>query len=142
MKAGQPVRQDEVLFKLDDADLQTRLKQSQAAADAATGRKQQAEADYERSAKLVEKKAVSPLHHDQAIATMKTATSDLERAQQAVQEANVLLEYATIRSPMSGLVVDKRVESGDTVTPGQVLLTLYEPAEPAFSSSSKATYPT
>jgi len=39
----------------------------------------------------------------------------------------VLLDYATIRAPLSGIVVDKRVEVGDTVSPGQILLTLYDP---------------
>ena len=38
-----------------------------------------------------------------------------------------MLEYATIRSPMSGTIIDKRVEVGDTVSPGQILLTLFDP---------------
>jgi RND family efflux transporter MFP subunit len=52
----------------------------------------------------------------------------LERAQQGAREAKVLLDFATIRAPMGGIVVDKRVEEGDTVTPGKVLLTLYDPS--------------
>jgi RND family efflux transporter MFP subunit len=44
-----------------------------------------------------------------------------------LHEAQVLLEYATVRSPITGIVVDKRVEAGDTASPGQVLLTLYNP---------------
>jgi RND family efflux transporter MFP subunit len=51
----------------------------------------------------------------------------VERAAQAAREAETILGYATIRSPLDGIIVDKRVEVGDTATPGQVLLTLYDP---------------
>jgi membrane fusion protein (multidrug efflux system) len=127
VKAGQAVRQDEILVRLDDADLQARLSQAKAAAEAALARKEQAVTDYERAAKLIEKNAISKAEYDRALTAVKTATSELESAQQAVREASVVLEYAAIRAPMSGVVVDKRVESGDMVTPGQILLTLYDP---------------
>ena len=125
--AGQAVRQDDVLIRLDDADLQARLSQAEASEAAALARKQQADTEIERAKNLLEKRAVSQAAYDQAVAAAKTASSELERAQQAVRETRIVLEYATIRAPMSGIIVDKRVESGDTVTPGQVLLTLYDP---------------
>ena len=128
VKAGQSVEQNELLVKLDDADLQARLEQAKATETTALARQQQADADYERAKKLFESKVVTRSDYDQALAAMKTATSEVERARQAVREAGVILEYATLRSPLTGTVVDKRVEAGDTVTPGQVLLTLYDPA--------------
>ncbi len=39
------------------------------------------------------------------------------------------LDYATIRSPSDGIVTDKRIDMGDMVTPGQVLLTLFDPKQ-------------
>jgi RND family efflux transporter MFP subunit len=38
-----------------------------------------------------------------------------------------MLDWATIRAPMDGTLVDKKVDAGDTVTPGQVLATLFDP---------------
>ncbi len=38
-----------------------------------------------------------------------------------------MMSYATIRSPLTGIVIDKRVEVGDTVSPGQILMTMYDP---------------
>ena len=35
--------------------------------------------------------------------------------------------WATIRSPMDGIVIDKKVDVGDMVTPGQMLATLLDP---------------
>jgi RND family efflux transporter MFP subunit len=127
VKAGQAVNQGDVLVRLDDADLQARLKQVSAAETTARARKDQAVADFSRSESLIAKKAISQAAYDQALAATKAATSELERAEQAVREATVMLDYATIRAPLSGIIVDKRLEPGDTVTPGQILLTLYDP---------------
>lgn len=127
VKAGQAVTSGDVLVRLDDADLQARLKQAEASEAAATARQQQAESDLSRIKKLFDRNAASKADLDQANAAMKAAASELQRSQQAVREATVIGEYATIRSPLSGIVVDKRVEPGDTVSPGQVLLTLYDP---------------
>ncbi|MEQ8787822.1 MAG: efflux RND transporter periplasmic adaptor subunit [Pirellulaceae bacterium] len=125
--AGRAVSERDVLVRLDDADLQARLKQAEAAETTALARQEKAEAAYQRAARLIQTNAISQAEYDQAVAERKGAASDLERARQSVQEARTVLDYATIRAPFSGIVVDKQVESGDTVTPGQVLLTLYDP---------------
>lgn len=127
VKAGQDVDQGEVLVRLDDADLQARWKQAEAAESTAQARKEKAEAAYQRASRLIQTKAISQAEYDQAVAEVKAATSDLERARQSVEETRTLLDYATIRAPFAGIVVDKQVDVGDTVTPGQVLLTLYDP---------------
>jgi RND family efflux transporter MFP subunit len=116
-----------VLVRLDDAELQARRKQAEAAETTAVARKEKAEAAHDRASRLIQTRAISQAEYDQAVAELKAATSDLERARQLVEESRTLLDYATIRAPFSGIVVDKRVEVGDTVTPGQVLLTLYDP---------------
>jgi membrane fusion protein (multidrug efflux system) len=58
---------------------------------------------------------------------VKSSEAAVEQATQAVRESQVMLDHATIRSPMSGTVIDKRVEAGDTVAPGQIMLTLFDP---------------
>jgi membrane fusion protein (multidrug efflux system) len=127
VKAGQTVTRNEVLVRLDDADLQARLKQAEAALAAAKSSYDHASTDYKRAQQLLEGKAIARAEYDRFETAFRTATAELERAQQAVREAKVLLDYATIRAPMTGIVIDKRVEAGDTVGPGQVLLTLYDP---------------
>jgi RND family efflux transporter MFP subunit len=127
VKAGQAVTRDEVLVRLDDADLQARLKQAEAAQAAAKSAHDQASTDYKRAKELLEGKAITRAEYDKIETAFRTATAELERAQQAMHEAKVLLDYATIRAPMTGIVIDKRVEAGDTVGPGQILLTLYDP---------------
>ncbi len=125
--AGQTVTQGDVLVRLDDADLRSRLEQAESAVHAAQSRADRAKADYDRAESLVASKVVTRAEFDQLTSELKTAQAELRRSQQAVGEARVLLDYATIRAPLTGVVIDKRVEAGDTVSPGQVLVTLYEP---------------
>jgi RND family efflux transporter MFP subunit len=127
VKAGQAVMRDEVLVRLDDADLQARLQQAEAALAAAQATQERAKADYQRAHRLIGSQAISQAEYDQATSALKTATAELERAQQAAREAKINLEYATIRAPIAAIVIEKRVEAGDTVIPGQPLLTLYDP---------------
>jgi RND family efflux transporter MFP subunit len=126
-KAGQAVTRDEVLVRLDNSDLQARLKQAEAAVTAAVAAKEGAAADQQRALQLLPSGGISKEEADRRATALRTATAELERARQTVREAKVLLDFATIRSPITGVVIDKRVEAGDTVTPGQILLTLYDP---------------
>jgi len=44
-----------------------------------------------------------------------------------VKEVEATLSWATIRSPIDGTVIDKKVDVGDMVSPGQLLVTLFDP---------------
>jgi RND family efflux transporter MFP subunit len=127
LRAGQNVKQGEMLIRLDDTDLKARLQQEQAAADATRAMRDNASADERRYLEALHNNGVSQLQYDLAAATLRSQEASLVQANQAIAEAQAVLEYASIRSPMEGIVVDKRVDVGDTVTPGQPLLTIYDP---------------
>lgn len=127
VKAGQAVATGEVLVRLDDSDLQARLKQSEAALVAAKAEKEKADRDYQRAQSLIASGGISREDIDQRETARRTKAAAVERAEHTLQEAKVLVEYATIRAPITGIVIDKRVEAGDTATPGQVLVTLFNP---------------
>ena len=127
VKAGQAVLAGDLLVRLDDSDLQARLRQAEAAVIAAKEEKQKAERDYKRAQELLPSGGISREDLDHREAARKTTAAALERAEHLVAEAKVILGYAMIRSPITGVVVDKRVEAGDTVSPGRVLVTLYNP---------------
>jgi RND family efflux transporter MFP subunit len=128
IKAGQSVAAGDVLVHLDDSDLKARLQQAEAALVAARAAQEKADRDVKRAQVLLPSGGVSAEEADRAETAKRTTAAEVERAEQLVREAKVLLDYATIRSPITGVVVDKRVEAGDTASPGQVLLTLYNPA--------------
>jgi RND family efflux transporter MFP subunit len=127
LKAGQKVQRGEVLVRLDDSDLRARLKQSQAALAAAQAAHAQAQADADRYESLLKSNAVSRQEYERAATAVKSASAELVRAREAINEMQATLDFATVRSPMDGIVIDKQVDAGDMVTPGQTLATLLDP---------------
>ncbi|MCA9134809.1 MAG: efflux RND transporter periplasmic adaptor subunit, partial [Planctomycetales bacterium] len=127
--AGQMVKEGEVLVRLQDDDLQSRLKQAQAAHDSAVAHAEQARADYQRASRLIEGNAISRAEFESAATAVRTREAEVERSARAVDEAKVVLDYATIAAPYDGMVVDKQVQAGDTVQAGQTLLTLFDPGQ-------------
>jgi RND family efflux transporter MFP subunit len=127
VKAGQAVERDDILVRLDDADLQARQKQAEAALAAAKTNLEQAHLEYQRAARLVKTETVAQEEFERAAAKVGTSEFEVKRHEQAVHEAKVFLAYATVRAPLTGIVIDKKVEVGDTVTPGQTLIALFNP---------------
>ncbi|MBI4464629.1 MAG: HlyD family secretion protein [Acidobacteria bacterium] len=54
----------------------------------------------------------------------QSAAARVELAKAAVEQAKLNLEYTTIRAPLSGIVSRKRVEVGEQVQPGQLLMAI------------------
>ena len=127
LKAGQKVQAGDVLLRLDDTDLRAKLQQAKAAVMALDATRSQAEGDEKRDAKLVISGAVSQQELEKARTALRTAEADLLRAQETVKEVLAMLDWATIRSPIDGVVIDKKVDVGDMVSPGQILVTLFDP---------------
>ena len=127
LKAGQKVQPGDVLIRLDDTDLRAKLQQAKAAVASAEAVYRQAAGDEKRYAQLVKSRTISQQQYDNAVATLQSAEADLHRAQAAVNEVQATLDWATIRSPIEGTVIDKKVDAGDMVTPGQMLVTLFDP---------------
>jgi len=125
--AGQSVSSGDVLVELDKADLEAKLQQSRASLDAATARLTKARSDLEKITTLSDRGAATQQELSDARRAAEVAHADADGARQTIAEAQAQLEYATIRSPIKGIVIDKLVEEGDLARPGQMLVTLYEP---------------
>lgn len=129
VKAGQAVSQGDILARLDDADLQARYKQAESALAAAKTNYEQAQLEYKRAERLIKTQTIAQEEYERALAKSRTTESELRRSEQGVDESRALLAYATVRAPLTGIVIDKKVEVGDTVIPGQALLTLFNPGK-------------
>ncbi len=127
VKAGQQVARGEILAQLDDADLKARREQAVAALSAARAARDQARVEFDRVDRLFKQNSAAQIELDRVATALKSREADVQRLEQNLKEADAVLEYATIHSPIAGLVVDKKVDAGDIVTPGQVLVTLYDP---------------
>jgi membrane fusion protein (multidrug efflux system) len=127
LKAGQVVKAGDILVRLDDADLRARRGQAEAVLKAAEATRLQTESDVNRFASLLKSKAVSQQEYERAATALKSADAELSRAKESINEIQATLDWATIRSPIQGIVIDKKVDVGDMVTAGQMLATLFNP---------------
>jgi RND family efflux transporter MFP subunit len=126
LSAGQRVSNGETLVVLDDRDLRHRVEQAQDAVRSAEATLAQAQSDYKRDKPLFDQQVITPYDFEHTQTNLKTAEANLHRLQQAEREAEVNLSYAVIRSPFTGVVVDKLANLGDLAAPGKPLLTMYE----------------
>jgi RND family efflux transporter MFP subunit len=125
--AGQEVHAGDVLVQLDDADLKAKLQQAKAALTSSEAVRGQAAADEQRNASLLDANAISRQEYEKAKTALRSAEAEVQRAQETVNEMQAMLDWATIRSPIAGTVVDKQVDAGEMVVPGQVLAKLFDP---------------
>ena len=125
-QAGQHVVQGQVLVELERGDLQARVSQAQAAVDVTQAALDQAQTDYDRIVRLRAGDSASELEFTTATNELNTARANHERVRSALHEAEAIIGYATIRSPLTGVVIDKAVDVGDMVQPGQTVLRLYD----------------
>jgi RND family efflux transporter MFP subunit len=129
LKAGQSVHAGEILVRLDDTDLRARLQQAKAAAVSADAVHNQAVSDEKRSAQLRKNNVVSQQEYEKNMTAVASSAAEFLRTQEAVKEMQAMLDWATVRSPIDGIVTDKKIDVGDMVTPGQMLLTLFDPKQ-------------
>lgn len=109
VKAGQ------VLLELDPALTQAQLQQSMASVSSANASLELALANEARMRKLHEQEYVSRQELDQAVQALKTAQAQVALAQAQAVRDRTNLAYTVIRSPVTGVVVSREVDLGQTV---------------------------
>lgn len=123
VKAGQ------VLAELDDAIYSAQVRQSDASFASAQASVQLARASEARMKSLFKDEYVSRQELDQAVQAREAAEAQarLARAQNDRDRAN--LGYSVIRSPVSGVVVDRQIDVGQTVAASFQTPTLFKIAQ-------------
>lgn len=149
------VKEGDTLALLDRRRLQSQVRQDEAAlarAQADVGRVKaqlvQADREREREKTLVERKLVAQADLDAAVATADSLQAQLEVALAAVQQSEaqlqgdrVNLEYATIVSPVEGVVVSRNIDVGQTVAASLSAPTLFVIANDLTKIQVQASVP-
>lgn len=123
------VEKGQVLLELDDALLSAQQKQSLANVQSAAASLELAVANEARMRDLFAKEYVSRQEMDTAIQAKKAAEAQLQLARAAVEKDSANLAYSVIRSPVSGVVVDRAVDVGQTVAASLQTPTLFKIAQ-------------
>lgn len=127
VRAGDTVAKGQLLLELERSDLESRLQQAAEKERSVTARLEEARQNLDRAEQLYERDLVAAAALDEARANNSALSADLANAKQAVREAEVAISYTEIRSPIDGRVVERFAEPGDTASPGDKLLALYNP---------------
>lgn len=109
------VKKGQVIAELDRTNLESDLTLQQANLRSAQSELDYQQKNYARYAELNEKQLVSRAEYDVALQSLRKAQEQVKVAQQNVQKARTNLGYATIYSPIDGVVISKEVEVGQTV---------------------------
>lgn len=127
VRSGGQAKQGDVLLELDDSGPRAILQQRQQTLASARAALDEAAANRTRAVDLFEGRNLSRADYDRALTNQRIAEAEVLRADQAVAEASTLLGFTRVTAPMSGTVVERYVEPGDTAVPGQPLLKLFNP---------------
>ena len=127
VNAGQEVAAGDPLVELDERALAAAVEQAQRAVEAAAANRARRASDFQRATQLLRQGVLSQSEFELSQAAAKVAEAELESARQALRGAEVGRSYAVITSPVSGRVVDRLADPGDTAAPGKPLLAIYDP---------------
>ena len=123
------VEAGQILAELDKLLLTETMHETQAALDLAESKLKVAELNYSRYQDLYKQDLIAKAEMEDAEIALATAQSSLKSAQAAYNKAKQNLGYAQIVSPVSGTVVSKEVEEGQTVASSFQTPTLFTIAE-------------
>lgn len=109
VKAGQ------VIAELDRTNLMSELSSAQASLKSAQSNLEYQKTNYERYKALYDKGLISANDFEQARLSYVQAQQQTQQQKENVKKAQTNLGYATITSPIDGVVLSKEVEEGQTV---------------------------
>jgi len=123
------VKQGEVLAVLDPALFDAQVAQSGAVVESAKASYELAKANEKRVRELFEKEYVSAKELDSAVEALKSAKAALAQANAAHKKDLTNKGYSIIKSPVSGVVIDRQIDIGQTVAASFQTPTLFKIAK-------------
>lgn len=129
-KEGSIVTNGQVLFQIDPAPFRATLDQAKAQVTQATAQRDKYALDVKRYRPLAASEAISQQELDNAIQNEKTAEASVEAGQAAVQQAQLNLDFTTIRSPLDGVAGLAKAQVGDLLGPSTGPLTTVTKVDP------------
>jgi len=98
---GDLVQAGAVLARIDDREIKAQIASAEAAYE-------MARANFERAERLRERQVITAAEYDRDRTALAAAEAQL-------QQLRTRLDYTTIRAPITGLVTEKHVETGDII---------------------------
>ncbi|WP_427789724.1 efflux RND transporter periplasmic adaptor subunit [Brevundimonas diminuta] len=118
---GSYVRQGQPLVQMNDVLLKAQLQQQQAMVQTAEANVARDDAALSRAQELKARGFLSQASLDTALANQRASAANLASARASMSETQTRLSQATIRAPVSGLIISRSVTKGQIISAGTEL---------------------
>ena len=135
VKEGQSVRQGAVLGRIETRTLEDTRRSAQSAVRSAEQQLMVAEREMTRTQQLVTAGALAAREVDLARNNVTSVEALLADARARLMTSERELEDAFVRAPISGVVAQRSVNTGDIVTVGSELFTVVDPSSMRLEAS-------
>ncbi len=131
---GDIVKAGDLLFEIDPRTYEADLKAAEGQKASAQSSLQLAEAEYERTLKLIPTKSASQTDLEVWKAKRGIALADITRAEASIRQAQLNLEFAKIKAPIDGHISRPLITEGNLVNTGggDTLLTTIVTIDPMY----------
>lgn len=126
---GQTVKAGQRLFSVDPSDVQGQAEAARAGLQQAEDAYADARLEHERYAALYKEEAVTRQQLEKMKLQADLAAARVAQAKAGLSTANNQLRYATVVSPIAGVVTQKLANAGDLAAPGKPLLVVENPGQ-------------
>jgi HlyD family secretion protein len=133
------VKEGEVIAQIDPTFLQQSVRDASASLERARAQAADAERVLQRMKALFDKNLESQVNYDAALTQFETSQATLKQALASLDRAKINLAYATIYAPINGVVIDRKVNVGQTVAASFSSPTLYTIANDLHKMQVQAT---
>ena len=120
---GALVKKGDPLFTIDQRPYRAALEQAEALVASAQVRVEFASNDLERAESLRRSGNIAEQLLDQRRSNYLTARAELDRAQAALRQARLDMEFTEIKAPLAGRISRKNVSEGNLVNANETVLT-------------------
>jgi len=121
---GQRVMKGDRLAELDSAEMKNIVAQNRAAMEVVEAEQERSRKDYDRAVALVESGVIPPQQLDAAKKSYEATIAQIRQTRAALAASQDRLRDMVITAPVSGVVLRKNSEAGETVAAGAAVYSL------------------
>lgn len=109
------VKEGQLIAQIDPIFLEQSVRDTEASLERAKAQYNENKRNYDRLKILYEKKLEAQVAFDAALTNFESSKATLKQAEAQLERAKINLQYASIIAPINGVVIDRKVNVGQTV---------------------------
>ena len=133
------VKEGQIVAQIDPTNLQQALKDAEANLEKGQAQFNESQRSFERVKGLYDKKLEAQANYDLSLTNVEVSRATLKQYQAQLERAKINLAYATIYAPINGVVIDRKVNVGQTVAASLSAPTLFTIANDLSKMQVQAT---